>query len=264
MPVLQWDAAGDRIYESGLDHGVLYLEDGSAVPWNGLTAVTESFDKTTSPIYFDGSKVNDLVTLGDFQASLKAITYPDEFLRFEGIGNALEGVQFSDQKPKTFALSYRTQIGSDVEASGEGYKIHVLYNVTAIPSNKDYASFSSDPTLTEFEWTITAVPEEVPGFRPTAHIIFDSRYIDPDLLADIELLLYGGVTANAALPAFADLIELLFGFYRVEIVDNKDGTWTANTIFEGYISMLSEEEFQIDNVDATYLDADTYEISSTR
>ncbi len=80
MPRLVWDKIGDRFYETGLDKGVLYLSDGSAVPWNGLTSVVENTGKESTPVYYDGTKVNDIIVLGDFSASMRAFTYPEEFV----------------------------------------------------------------------------------------------------------------------------------------------------------------------------------------
>ncbi len=107
-----WDRVGDRVYETGLDKGVLYLPDGSAVPWNGLTAIIEQFNKESSSVYYDGMKISDLVVLGEFAASMKAVTYPDEFVELEGLGSPRGGLFFGDQRPQTFGLCYRTQIGN--------------------------------------------------------------------------------------------------------------------------------------------------------
>jgi hypothetical protein len=263
MASILWDQVGSRLYENGLDRGVLYLPDGSAVPWNGLTAVIENFDNSTEAVYFDGMKVNDLVVLGDFSASLKAITYPDEFIELEGLGVVREGLFVADQRPQTFALCYRTHIGNDVNGDSLGYKIHILYNVTAIPSAQTYASFTTDPSLTEFEWVLTAVPQEVPGFRPTAHIILDSRKIDPWMLEEMELMLYGDSFNDASLLTFADLVTYMQGWFRVQIIDNGDGTWTAISQRDGFITFLGVEEFMIEHVNAFYLDADTFQISDT-
>lgn len=263
MASVIWDKVGSRLYENGLDRGVLYLPDGTAVPWNGLTAVIENFDRSTEPVYYDGMKVNDLVILGDFSASLKAITYPDEFIELEGLGVVREGLFVADQPPQTFALCYRTHIGNDVNGDSLGYKIHILYNITAIPSAQTYASFTLDPSLTEFEWTLTAVPQEVPGFRPTAHIIIDSRKIDPWMLEEMELMLYGNTFADAALLTFADLVTYMQGWFRVQIIDNGDGTWTAISQRDGFITFLGMEEFMIEHVNAFYLDEDTFQISDT-
>jgi len=267
MPVIEWDKVGNRVYETGLDRGVLYLPDGSAVPWNGLTSIIEKFDKESSPVYYDGMKINDLVSLGDFSASMNAITYPDEFMEFEGLNSSSRaGVYYADQPGKSFGLCYRTQIGTDYEGDNDGYRIHILYNVTAIPSDKTYATTSVDPSLVEFEWTITAVPEEAPGLRPTAHIIIDTRKVDPALLAEIEFVLYGSQFASASLIPMPDLITMMNTFFRFEIIDHGDGTWSAvadDTDFSAFVVLGAANYFEISNINASYLDDQTYIVSST-
>ena len=135
MPRLVWDKLGDRVYESGLDKGVLYLPDGSAVPWNGLTSVIEHFNQELSPVYYEGMKVADLVVLGDFTATIGAITYPDEFTEIEGAVEIRRGTFFGNQEPQVFGLCYRSEIGNDLEGESAGYKLHLLYNVTAVPKD---------------------------------------------------------------------------------------------------------------------------------
>lgn len=263
MTAVKWDEAGSRVFENGLDRGVLYLPSGDAVPWNGLTNVIEKFNKQVNAVYFDGAKINDLVQLGDFSATLKAVTYPDEFLDLEGVENVRYGVLLGDQRPKTFALSYRTKIGDDIDGADAGYKIHILYNVTAMPSDKTYATFKIDPSLVEFEWTLTAVPEEIPGFRPTAHLIIDSRTTDPFLMEDIEQKLYGDTTSDAALLPMADFVNFMSTWYRVKITDNGDGTWTATADRDGFIFVDGFDEFLITNCNALYISDEEYILSDT-
>lgn len=263
MATITWDQAGSRVFENGLDRGVLYLPNGDCVPWNGLTNIIEKFNKQTNSVYFDGVKVNELVTLGDFTATMKAITYPDEFLDFEGVEDVRRGVFLGDQRPKTFALSYRTKVGDDIDGADAGYKIHILYNVTAMPSDKTYSTFKIDPSLVEFEWTISAVPEEIPGFRPTAHLIIDSRKTDPFLLEDIEAKLYGTTAADAVLLPMADLVNFMSTWYRVKITDNGDGTWTATADRDGFIFVDGFDEFLITNCNALYISDEEYIISDT-
>lgn len=265
MGTLVWDKPEDRTFESGLDRGVLYLPDGSAVAWNGLSSVIEKFDKSTIPVYFDGMKIRDFVVLGDFSATMKAVTYPDEFVELEGLGELRRGMFVGDQEPQVFGLCYRTKTGNAVSGEDAGYKIHVLFNVTAIPSDKTYASISNDPSLVEFEWTLTAVPEEVPGFRPTAHFILDSRKFDPYLLMDLEDMLYGSSSADAVLLPMSELVAFISEWYRVKIFDNGDGTWTAVSERPEFINFTDPDEvlFQIIAVNAVYLDDVTYQISDT-
>lgn len=262
MTTLLWDEVGTRFYEAGVDRGVLYSADGTAVPWNGLISVTEqSSGSGGSPVYFDGVKYADIVVLGDFAATIKAYTYPDEFLAFEGVLEVGNGLFVVNQKPTRFGLSYRTRISSDLDAD-EGYKIHLLYNLLATPSQKDYQTLSEEGSAIEFEWNITAVPGEVPGFRPSAHVIFDTRRMSPILLQDIEETLYGNDFDDARLPPISTLTTFVGSWVIIRITDNGDGTWTAEGP-DDLITMLDSTTFQIIQANAEYLDADTYIISDT-
>lgn len=264
MAVLVWDVPESRKYESGLDRGVLYLFDGSGVPWNGLTSVVEKFDRKTSPVYYDGMKISELVSLGYFSASMEAVTYPDEFLTYEGYDALRRGVFISDQISKTFGLCYRTRTGNALDP-GKGYKIHILYNVTAIPDDVTYNTASDKLDAAVFKWDIVAIPEEVPGFAPTAHIILDSTTIDPWLLEELEAMLYGSTTSDSALIPMDDLIQIMTEWYRIKIIDNGDGTWTA--ISERDVSIMIddiEQYFEIYQANAIFLDDVTFLISDTK
>lgn len=263
MPELVWDRVGDRVFETGLDKGVLYLPDGSAVPWNGLTSVIEHFQRELVPVYFDGMKISDLVVLGDFSATMRAVTYPEEFAEIEGMASNKSGLFYTEQPPQLFGLCYRTQVGNDVEGAEAGYKLHIIYNLVAIPTDKTYATVSNDPSLVEFEWEISAVPEEVPGFRPTAQIIIDSRDFDGWLLQKLEEMFYGTQAVNAALIPMPDLITYINEWARIKIIDNGDGTWTAITAREGMIEYDYDGwgSFRILGANAIFLTDDTFEIS---
>jgi hypothetical protein len=264
MSKLVWDTPGEKTFQFGVDHGVIYMNDGRVVPWNGLVSVTEKADRTNAPVYFDGHKVHDFVSTGSYAATIKAITYPNEILEVEGHGRIINGAWIADQRPTTFCMSYRTKIGNDQEPDGSAYRIHVLYNVSVISSDKTYNTVGQLVSPMTFEWSATTVPEETDYMPPSAHLFFDSNDLSPEVLEWLELRLYGGETANPDFPTYAELTEYVFTYYAVEIVDNNDGTWTAITDLPGYLTMLTTSSFQLDNVDATSLDADTYIISSTR
>lgn len=265
MGVLVWDEVGSREYETGLDRGVLYLPDGTAVPWNGLTSIIENFNKEVSPVYYDGKKINDLVSIGDFSATMKAVTYPDEFIELEGLVPIRRGLFYADQPPQAFGLCYRTQVGNDLEGAESGYKIHILYNVVAIPTQKTYATLTADPSLVEFEWNLSAVPEDISGFYPTSHIVLDTTELDPWLLEEIEEIIYGSSSADASLVPMSELTEYIANWYRVKITDNGDGTWTASAERDGFIFLdtPSPDIFTLRNVNAVYTDEDTFVISDT-
>lgn len=262
MTRLVWDQAGDRVYENGVSQGVFYGADGIGIAWNGLSSVEETNNTNLDPLYFDGLKYADVVTIGDFQGKLKAFTYPDEFLAYEGVGSWRSGFYLADQPNARFGLSYRTEINSDM-GSSVGYKLHILYNLLAIPSSKTYESLSLDSDPTDFEWDISAIPEQVDRFRPTAHLIIDSRKVDPLLLLDVENLLYGSAEAGATLPDLNALVRFVQRWGRFIVIDNGDGTWTATTPLPDVITMLDATTFQIDSEQAVVLTPDTYELSSS-
>jgi hypothetical protein len=265
MPQLEWDKVGDRVYETGVDRGVLYLPDGSAVAWNGLTSIIEKFDATSSPVYYDGMKINDFVSLGTFSASLRALTYPEEFSEIEGMGSVRSGMFFGDQRPKLFGLCYRTGVGNDLDGSPQDYKIHLLYNVLAIPSDRTHETLGEEVSPTEFEWDISAIPEEVPGFHPTAHIVIDSKNFDPWLLEDLEAMIYGSDFSLASLIPMPELMAYIRDWYRFKVVDNGDGTWTVTSMRPEAIQFdsIDSDMFTLLGINARFLDEHTYEITDT-
>jgi hypothetical protein len=193
MTRLVWNKTGERKFEAGVDRGVLYLPDGSGVPWNGLIGVEEDLSNVEStPYYYDGVKYLDTRYPGDFSATLRAYTYPDEFLQFDGYADLAHGALLAHQPVyDRFSLSYRTHIGNDVDGPTHGYKIHILYNLVATPDNRSYPTLSRTVDPTDLSWKIAGVPEHVPGYRPTVHLVLDTTRLDPHLVADIEALLYG-------------------------------------------------------------------------
>jgi hypothetical protein len=264
---LAWDDIGSRFYETGLDRGVLYLDGGYAVPWNGLTSVVESSNKEVEPVYFDGMKINTLVSVGEYSATIKAFTYPDELEELDGAGKIMSGVFLGNQSPQMFDLSYRTLIGKDTEPDF-AYKIHILYNVMAVSKDKTYETLTKDSSFSEFEWDISTVAEDIDGFSPTAHIVINSKDFDPWFLEEIENILYGSATDLPTLPSLPDLITYLrdlakeSGTVLISIVDNGDGTWTASTDQDALIVVDSAGFFEIFDATAT-LTGDSYTISDT-
>ena len=210
MTRLLWDNVGERFYEAGVDRGVLYLSDGSGVVWNGLTSVVEDFsDEDSDQLYFDGQKYLDKPLPGDFSATLTAFMYPDEFLEYEGSHEVGNGIYVDDQTPKMFGMTYRTMVGNDTDGNDHGYKIHILYNLTAVPEDTARTTLTSSPNALDFSWHISAIPQEAKGYRPTAHVILDSRYLTTSMVGGIEGVLYGGRKDNARLPSINELIDLL-------------------------------------------------------
>jgi|SRR5690606_4771743 len=215
MVALKWDQVGERYYETGVDHGVLYLRDSdgtysTGVAWNGLTAVTESPSGAESnPQYADNIKYLNLISAEEFGGTIEAFTYPDEFAQCDGTATPVAGVAVGQQPRKTFGLSYRTRIGNDVDGTDHGYKLHLIYGALAAPSEKAYATINDSPEAITFSWEITTTPVEVPGLKPTATITIDSTKVDPDGLSALEAVLYGTEEDEARLPLPEEVLDLV-------------------------------------------------------
>lgn len=205
MPKLTWDASGERLYETGVKQGVLYVMDstgyGNGVAWNGLTAITESPSGAEStPLYADDIKYLDLRSTEEFGATIEAYTYPDEFAACDGSASLADGVSIGQQARKMFGLCYRTTVGNDTDGTDHGYKLHLIYGATASPSEKAYETINDSPEAITFSWEITTTPVSVTGFKPTASITIDSTKADPTCLAALEAKLYGGEDTEPTLP----------------------------------------------------------------
>lgn len=196
MAKIEWDKTGERLYETGVKNGVLYVQEGGAYPrgvaWNGLTAVTESpSGAEATPLYADDIKYLNLISTEEFGATIEAYTYPDEFAACDGSASLVDGVMIGQQARKTFGLCYRTTIGNDTDGNDHGYKLHIIYGALAAPSEKAYATINDSPEAITFSWEVTTTPVNVTGAKPTASITIDSTKADPTKLAALEDILYG-------------------------------------------------------------------------
>lgn len=196
MSKLVWDKTGERLYETGVDRGVLYVQSNGTYPngvaWNGLTAVTESpSGAEPTPLYADNIKYLNLISAEEFGCTIEAYTYPEEFAECDGSAELATGVTIGQQARKTFGLSYRTKIGNDAAGDKFGYKLHLIYGGLASPSEKAYASINDSPEAITFSWEVSTTPVSVDGHSPTASITIDSTKVEPTKLAALEEILYG-------------------------------------------------------------------------
>lgn len=215
MSKLVWDKTGERLYETGVDHGVLYpIQTGGVyskgVAWNGLSAVTESpSGAEASPFYADNIKYLNLMSAEEFGATIEAYMYPDEFAECDGSAEIATGVSIGQQARKVFGLSYRTLLGNDVDSNDYGYKLHLIYGALAAPSEKGYSTINDSPEPITLSWEITTTPINVAGFKPTACVTIDSTKVDETKLAALEAILYGSDSEGARLPLPDELITIL-------------------------------------------------------
>lgn len=217
MAELVWDETGQRFYETGVDHGVLYLPDAqgayvNGVAWNGLTSVSEApTGAEPNAQYADNIKYLNLFSAEEFMATIEAFTYPDEFAQFDGLGVPTPGVVVGQQSRKRFGLSYRTKIGNDIEGDDLGYKLHLVYGCMASPSEKAYNTINDSPEAIAFSWEISTTPVAVPNLKPTSILTIDSTKVLAATLADLERTLYGDVAIDPALPLPGTVITMFEG-----------------------------------------------------
>lgn len=213
MAKIKWDETGTRYFEMGTDHGVLYLLDknnkySNGVPWNGLTAVTESpSGAEPTDLWADNIKYATLRSAETFGCTIEAYTYPDEFAECDGSAEPVSGVSIGQQSRKVFGFSYRTQISNDV--GNESYKLHLVYNATASPSEKAYTTINDSPDAITFSWEITTNAINVEGYKPTALITIDAHKVDNDKIKDLEDILYGTEDADPRLPLPDEVLDIL-------------------------------------------------------
>ena len=215
MAKIVWDQTGERLYETGVKQGVLYVQDATGaypkgVAWNGLTAVTESpSGAEATALYADDIKYLNLLSAEEFGATIEAYTYPVEFEACDGSASLAEGVVIGQQKRSTFGLSYRTTLGNDVAGNDYGYKLHLIYGALAAPSEKAYATINDSPEAITFSWEVTTTPVSVTGHKPTACLTIDSTKVAAEKLAAIEAILYGSDSEEARLPLPDEIVTLV-------------------------------------------------------
>jgi hypothetical protein len=233
MTAIAWDQTGEKTFETGVDRGVLYSMVSPGVPWNGLVSVNEkSAGGESDQYHFDGVKYLDLIGHEDYQATLTAFTYPEEFLPFDGVWLGGPGLYLTRQRRETFGLSYRTKVGNDVEGAARGYKIHLVYNITASPSTKANNTMAESVDPLNFQWELNAVPPPASTYKPTAHLIIDSTEISFPILEALEEALYGTGGTDAYLPTQDFIIELLTSG-DPDLVDGGAPDWPDDDIIDG-------------------------------
>lgn len=202
MAKLVWDKSSERLYETGVKNGVLYVQGTGGtytkgVAWNGLTAVTESpSGAEPTPLYADDIKYLNLLSTEEFGATIEAYTYPDEFAECDGSKSLAAGVYIGQQARKAFGMCYKTTLGNDTEGNDHGYKLHIIYGALAAPSEKAYETINDTPEAITFSWEISTTPVNVNGSKPTSTIVIDSTKANPEKLAALEVILFGADAPN--------------------------------------------------------------------
>ena len=215
MAKLVFNNVGERLFETGVKNGVLYVmgDEGAyenGVVWNGLTAVTESpSGAETTPLYADDVKYVVIYAAEEFGATVDAYTYPEEFEQCDGSAAISEGITIGQQTRKSFGMCYKTSVGNDVQGQDYGYKIHIIYGAKAAPSEKSYSTINDSPEAVTFSWELSTVPVPVEGHNPTATMVIDSTRVPAEKMALIEAKLYGSEESDATLPLPNEILALI-------------------------------------------------------
>lgn len=235
MSKLVFDAEGQHFYENGVSKGVLFVkkDDGTydkGVVWNGLTAVNETpTGGEASSIYADNIKYLTLLSAEEFEATVEAYTYPDEYAECDGSKELVTGVYAGQQKRRAFAMCYRTEIGNDV-TSELGYKLHFVYGALASPSDKNHETINDNPEATTFSWDVTTTPVAVTGAKPTAHLVVDSTKVSATKMQAIENAIYGTELLDSTLLLPDDIVNIINDVTTYTITTTvNNGTYTGAT-----------------------------------
>lgn len=257
MTQLTWGDQGSRLYEAGVDRGVLFIGSNTGVPWNGLTAITEKpSGAAATASYFDGVRYLTAFSGEEYAATLEAFYSPVEFDQCDGsmsLNPLVGGFSAQHQPRQPFGLTYRTKLGNDIDGTNYGYKIHFVYNCYALPSQKAYKTLDAAADIDTLSWDLVANPiigvtgTGVDGTivaAPTAHFVIDTSTASESEVAAVEQILYGSPTTESRLPLPAEIISIMAADQFIFIEDNGDGTFTATS------------NAVIDNGDGTYSMAD--------
>lgn len=220
MSILEWDKTGEKLYETGVEKGVLYKKVAGEYPvgvvWNGLISVNESpSGAEPTALWADNRKYLNLMSTEEYGASIEAYTYPDEFEECDGSKELAPGVYAGQQNRTEFGMAYTSLIGNDEEGTDYGYKIHLIYGALASPSERAHATVNDSPEAATLSWEVSTTPVEITKkvngkkLKPTASLTIDSTKTDAAKLAALEAILYGSESTEARLPLPDEIIELI-------------------------------------------------------
>ena len=222
-----WDQTGERWYELGVEHGMLYtMKDPSeftdednryntGVPWNGLTSVDESPDGAEpNDLWADNIKYASIMSAETFGGTINAYTYPDEFSECNGMKEAADGLFLGQQPRRQFGFVYVTKVGNDTMTETDDYdKIHIVYNATASPSDITYETINDSPDAIEMSWEFTTTPIKCTGAKPLSTMVVNRKKASPTRLSTLEGMLFGTENSDPTLPSPDTIVKILNGTY---------------------------------------------------
>ena len=230
MTKLIFNDPNKKVYETGLDRGVLYMPNFPSMvydfvePWYGLINVTESpGGAEPTDLWASNEKYLTLISPETFSGTIEAYTYPDKFALADGTYEVLPGFNVDQQPRHPFALCYRSKVDSD-GGLNSGYKIHIIYGATASPSEKARATINDSPEAITFSWEFSTTGVPVTGFQNTSKVVLESVKLTPEQLTAIEDVLYGTDIEEPRLPMPDEIRTILetAGGTPPRVVSQKD------------------------------------------
>lgn len=217
MSKLVWDQTGERLYRTGVEQGAVYVQSASGEygigeAWNGLTAVTESpSGAEVTALWANDRKYGELVSAEEFAGSIEAYMYPDGFKACNGEATVVKGFTIGQQSRMPFGMVYKNLIGNDVVGTDFGYELNIVYGARVTPSEKAHNSVNDSPEAETMSWEFTTTPVEIPGFKSSSKLTFNSTEVDKEKLAALEAILYGTEDAEPRLPLPEEIVTLMKG-----------------------------------------------------
>lgn len=257
MVKLNWGTLDAKVYEVGVDRGVIYPSGSPAKSWLGLSSVKEvPIDSTPIPYYVDGIKYLNRQTQGSFAITIDAYAYPSEL---EDYDVNLNFIPLASRAP--FGFCYRTLIGGADDGIDHGYKLHLVYNLITTSSDAAWRTNDSSPDANLFSWYGTTTPMAISGGVSSAHLVIDSTKAHAWSMAELEDMLYGTSTTAPTLPTPDQVIEHFEEGSLVRVTDNGDGSFTV-TGPDAWVHLTDDTSFEISWESAVYIDEVSYTISS--
>lgn len=262
MARLDWNPIGSKIFETGVDRGVLYVPGQNGVVWNGLVSVIETpSGGETRSFYYDGKKFLNVASSEEMAGTINAYYSPPEFDVCDGSSEPEDGVYAWQQRRSSFGLSFRTKTGNDINGLDSSYKIHIIYNLLAAPSERPYKTNSSEPEPLVLSWEYTTKPVPFPDYLPTAHVTIDANKAPSWAIQQLETILYGTETTDARLPSPEEIIFAFNNKPLFTVTDLGDG------VFEIYgadeeVTFVDAGQYTISGEQVVSVDGSTYTISS--
>lgn len=234
MALLQWDAPHQRKIENGVSRGVLYPKGKNGVVWNGLIAVSERpTGAEVVNLYADNHKYGSLRTFEGLDATIEAYMYPEEFGECDGSMKVANGVKLGQQRRLPFDFCYRTEVFTAADNVYEQkYKLHLIYNATASPTDRNYQTTNESPDAVSMSWELHCMPFTIEGKRAASTIVIDSSEADRIKVEALEKILYGYGGEPPRMPSPDEVIKLIkrLDLHRIFLdVISKSGKWVWDT-----------------------------------